>query len=368
MSKKIKVALVGVGNCASALVQGVKYYKAVKGNNHVPGLITTNFGGYLPSDITFVSAFDIDRRKVGKDLSMAIFEKPNCTREFKKDIGNLDCKVYQGYQLDSIASHNFEFPLDDRCDPLDEIYSSYDSAKAYVVSILKETSSQVLVNFLPVGSDKAAFFYADCCLEANVAMVNAMPVFISQIWGNKFEEAGIPILGDDVKSQIGATIMHRVLTKMFEDRGQKVKKTYQLNVGGNQDFLNMIDRKRLKSKNISNTNAVKSQMDYQIEDQNLYVGSSDFIPWLKDNKVCFLRIEANQYGDIPMNLELRLSVENSPNSAGIITDAIRGAKTALDRKLAGPIMEVSAYLFKSPMIQYDDSTAFKILKEFSQPV
>jgi len=366
MSGKIRVAIVGVGNCASSLVQGVTYYKDIKEEGRVPGIITSNFAGYYPSDIKFVAAFDIDRRKVGKDLSKAIYEKPNCTTIFEPGVPNLDCKVLQGYSLDSIADQTYDFPIENRFDPLEEIYDSYEEAKKAVIAVLKASRTEILVNYLPVGSERAARFYAGCCLEARIAMVNAMPVFISRFWGNRFKEAGVPIVGDDIKSQVGATIVHRVLTKMFEDRGQRVQKSYQLNVGGNQDFLNMIDRTRLSSKRISKTNAVTSQMEHKIEDENIYVGPSDYVPWLKDNKVCFIRMEANQYGDVPMNLEIRLSVEDSPNSAGVITDAIRGAKVALDRKLSGPIIEVSSYLFKSPVIQFDDTTARDMLRKFAR--
>ena len=251
MSKEIRVALVGIGNCASSLVQGTYYYKNVREEGRIPGLITTNFAGYFPGDIKFIAAFDIDRRKVGKDLSQAIFQKPNCTKVFAPDVPSQKCIVSHGYTLDSVASQTFDFPPDVRFDPLEDVYESYDHAKSAIVKILTHSKTHVLVNYLPVGSEEAARFYAECCIEAKVAMVNAMPVFISQFWGKRFEKAGIPIVGDDIKSQVGATIVHRVLTKMFEDRGQSVLRSYQLNVGGNQDFLNMLDKKRLKSKKIS---------------------------------------------------------------------------------------------------------------------
>ena len=366
-SKEIRVALVGIGNCASSLVQGTHYYKDIRDEGKIiPGLITTNFAGYFPGDIKFVAAFDLDSRKVGKDLSLGIYQKPNCTKVFVHNVPLQNCIINHGYKLDSVASQTFDFPIEVRFDPLEDVYKSYDHAKSEIVKILIQSKSQVLVNYLPVGSDEAARFYAECCLEAKVAMVNAMPVFISQFWGERFEKAGLPILGDDIKSQVGATIVHRVLTKMFEDRGQRVLRSYQLNVGGNQDFLNMLDRKRLKSKKISKTNSVTSQMSEKISEDDIYVGPSDYVPWLKDNKVCFIRMEANQYGDIPMNLELRLSVEDSPNSAGVITDAIRAAKVALDRGLKGPIIEASAYLFKSPVRQFDDSTAREKLRNFAK--
>ena len=361
---KIRTGVVGVGNCASSLVQGTIYY--ADPSKEVPGLITKNLSGYFPGDIQFVAAFDIDKRKVGKDISQAIFEKPNCTTIFEKNIPNLNCPVQMGYILDGVAEHLTKYPEETRISPTDDIYLSYSEAKDEIVRILTETKTEVLVNYLPVGSEKAARFYAECCIEAHVAFVNAMPVFISQIYGDRFKEAGVPIIGDDIKSQVGATIVHRVLARLFEDRGQKIKKTYQINVGGNMDFLNMVDRSRLESKKISKTKAVTSQVETGISDDNVYVGPSDYVPWLDDNKVCFIRIEGEQYGGVPMNIELRLSVEDSPNSAGVITDAIRAAKVALDRKLSGPIIEASAYLFKSPVRQFDDSTARDMLKEFAQ--
>ncbi len=361
---KIRVGLVGVGNCASSLVQGTFYY--ADPSVEIPGLITKNLGGYYASDIQFVSAFDIDFRKVDKDLSKAIFEKPNCTKVFNPNIPNLSCTVKMGYRLDGVADHLTKYPEEHRISPKKDIYFSYSEAKSEIVKILKETNTEILVNYLPVGSEKAARFYAECCLGANIALINAMPVFISQIYGDRFKEAGLPILGDDIKSQVGATIIHRVLAKLFEDRGEKIRNTYQLNVGGNMDFLNMMDSSRLESKKTSKTKAVTSQIETGIRDKNVYVGPSDYVPWLDDNKICFIRIEAEQYGGVPMNLELRLSVEDSPNSAGVITDAIRAAKVALERNLSGPIIEASAYLFKSPIRQFDDSTARDMLKDFAK--
>jgi len=361
---KIRVGLIGIGNCASSLVQGATFYG--DSSKEIPGLITQKFAGYTPGDIQFVAAFDVDRRKVGKDLSKAIFEKPNCTYVFQKDIPNLNCEVKMGYVLDSIAPHTPNYPIDRRFDALDDVYASRDEAKTAIVKTLRDAGVEVLVNYLPVGSEEAAFFYAECALEARCAFVNAIPVFVSKKWGDKFRDAGLPILGDDIKSQVGATIVHRVLTKLFEDRGQKINRMYQLNVGGNQDFLNMLDRTRLESKKISKTNSVTSQMKIKPDPENVYVGPSDYVPWLNDNKLCFIRIEGEQYGGVPMNLELRLSVEDSPNSAGVITDAIRAAKVALDRKLSGPILEASCYLFKSPVKQVDDYTAKKMLVEMAE--
>jgi len=254
-----------------------------------------------------------------------------------------------------------------RFKPRKNVYSSEDEARKAIVDILRKTEADVLVNYLPVGSEKNTLFYADCALEAKVAFVNAIPVFVSKLYGDKFKEAGLPVIGDDIKSQVGATIVHRVLTKLFEDRGEPVKRTYQINVGGNTDFLNMLSKERLESKRISKTQAVTSQMsDHQIPGDDVYIGPSDYIPWLNDRKICFLRIEAEQFGGVPMDLELRLSVEDSPNSAGVIMDAVRAAKVALDRKLSGPIIEASAYLAKSPVKQFDDAQAKKMLLEFAE--
>ncbi len=361
---EIRVGIIGVGNCCSSLVQGIVYYKDK--DTDIPGLITKNIGGYFPNDIKFVSAFDIDKRKVGKDISEAIFEKPNCTTIFQPKVDKMGCKVSMGYLLDGVAKHVTNYPIDWRFDPMDDIYKTDEEAKKGIVKILKDTKTEVVVNYLPVGSENATRFYAECCLEARCAFVNAMPVFVSKFWGDRFKEAGLPILGDDIKSQVGATIVHRVLTRLFQDRGQQIMKTYQINIGGNMDFLNMLDRSRLESKKISKTRSVTSQMDEEILDENIYVGPSDYIPWLKDNKVCYIRMEGQQYGGVPMNLELRLSVEDSPNSAGVITDAIRAAKVALDRKLSGPIIEASAYLFKSPVQQFPDDQAREMLQKFAK--
>ena len=269
-----------------------------------------------------------------------------------------------GYIVDSIAAHNDQYQDSARYKPKDNPYSSEVNAKEFIVEKLRETGTEVLVNYLPVGSEKNTLFYADCAIEAGCAFVNAVPVFVSKIYGEKFRSCGLPIVGDDIKSQVGATIIHRVLAKLFEDRGHPIKHTYQLNVGGNTDFMTMLDRNRLKDKKMSKTQSVTSQIG-EIDADNVHIGPSDYIPWLKDNKVCFLRIEAEQFGGVPMEMELRLSVEDSPNSAGVMMDAIRAAKVALDRRMAGPIIEASAYLFKSPIEQFDDSTAREMLKRFS---
>lgn len=355
-----------MGNCASSLVQGRYYYKDPDAD--IPGLITKNFSGYHVCDIEFVAAFDVDERKVGLDLSEAIFQAPNCTTVFQSDIPHTDCTVAMGYILDSIAEHNDLFPESVRFKPKSNIYPNPAKAKDAVVGVLRERQVDVLINYLPVGSEKNTLFYADCALEAGCAMVNAVPVFISQTYGDRFKAVGLPILGDDIKSQIGATIIHRVLTKLFEDRGEPIKRTYQLNTGGNTDFLNMLDRTRLESKKQSKTQSVTSQITkYFLEPENIHVGPSDYVPWLKDNKVCYIRIEAEQFGGVPMSLEVRLSVEDSPNSAGVVIDAVRAAKVSLDRHLSGPIVEACAYLFKSPVKQFDDQKAFQMLKQFATP-
>lgn len=364
--QKINVGIIGVGNCASSLVQGRFYYDYVETSDFVPGLITTNFGGYLPKDISFVAAFDVDRRKVGLDLSEAIFQPPNCTKVFKKDIPNLSCAVSEGFILDSIASHMQSYSEDQHVLPIENIYSDEKSALKGIVHILKEKHVEVLVNFLPVGSEKNAYFYATCALEAGCAFVNAMPVFVSTTWGNRFLERHLPILGDDIKSQVGATIIHRMLTKLLQDRGHVIQNTYQLNFGGNTDFLNMLDKSRLTSKKISKTQSVLSQMKNELGSDNIHIGPSDYVPFLKDNKVCFIKLNATQFGDIPMEIDLKLSVEDSPNSAGVITDAIRAAKLALDNQLSGPIVAPSSYLFKSPVRQYDDATARQLMLEYIQ--
>lgn len=366
MMKEIRIGIIGVGNCASSLVQGRFYYRDP--NVFIPGLITNNFGGYGVQDIQFVAAFDVDERKVGKDLSQAIFSEPNCTTVFQKEIPFLNCEVEMGFIIDSIPPHNDQFPESVRFKPKENIYTSPEQAKRALVRSLRKKRVDVLINYLPVGSEENTFFYAECCLEAGCAFVNAIPVFVSKIYGERFKMAGLPVLGDDIKSQVGATIIHRVLTKLFEDRGQSIKRSYQLNVGGNTDFLNMLDRIRLKSKKISKTQSVLSQMNGNgFDPQNIYIGPSDYVPWLKDNKICFLRIEAEQFGGVPMNVEVRLSVEDSPNSAGVMMDAVRAAKVALDRGLAGPIIEASAYLFKSPVQQFEDTVARDMLKRFAEP-
>jgi myo-inositol-1-phosphate synthase len=355
MAGKIKVALVGIGNCASSLVQGVEYYKDVGATDEmIPGLMHNVVGGYKLSDIEFVAAFDVDKRKVGNDLSEAIFSLPNCTTKFS-NVPKWNVTVKKGPVLDGVGETVKDaFLIDPKQKPVD------------VKKELEESGAEVCVCYLPVGSEQGLRWYAEQCMEAGVAFINAIPVFIQEEKEliKKFEDKKIPIIGSDIKSQVGATIVHRVLTKLFVDRGEPLDHTYQLNVGGNTDFQNMLMRSRLKSKKISKTNAVQSQLPQRLPDDDIYVGPSDHVPWLKDNKVCFIRMEGRQFGDVPMTLELRLSVEDSPNSAGVIVDAIRCAKLALDRGIGGMLLSPSAYFMKSPPIQYPDSLAKQMVEEF----
>lgn len=356
---KIKLAIVGLGNCASALIQGIEYYKNKNFSVTVPGLMHFNLGGYFPGDIEVVAAFDIDKRKVNRPLKEAVFAKPNCTKVFYPDLPDYPVKVSMGPILDGFADHMKDYPEDRRFVPSDE-------KPVDVVKTLKESGAEILVSYLPVGSEEATKFYAQACLEAKVAFINCIPIFIASndSWIKKFEEAKIPIIGDDIKSQIGATIVHRVLTKLCMDRGVKITNTYQLNVGGNTDFLNMLNRSRLASKKISKTEAVTSQISHDITAEHVHIGPSDYIPWLNDNKVCFLRIEGEIFGNIPINLELRLSVEDSPNSAGVVIDAIRCCKLALDRGIGGLLISPSAYFMKHPRVQYPDEVAREMVEEF----
>lgn len=360
---KIKIAIVGVGNCASSLIQGIYYYRD-KNPEDAIGLMHWEIGGYKPSDIEVVAAFDVDKRKVGKDVSKAIFEKPNCTTVFYKDVPEMGVKVSMGKVLDGVAPHMKEYPEDRTFVVLDE----KEKEKDEIVKILKESGAEIALNYIPVGSEEATRFYAECCLEAGVAFINCIPVFIASNpeFAKKFEEKAIPVVGDDIKAQIGATITHRTLAKLFSDRGVKLDRTYQMNTGGNTDFLNMLARNRLKSKKISKTEAVQSVLKEKLEDENIHIGPSDYIPWLNDNKLCFLRMEGRIFGDVPMNLELRLSVEDSPNSAGCAIDAIRCAKLALERKIGGPLISISAYTMKHPPKQFPDYRARDMVEEFIQ--
>jgi len=359
--KKVKIAIVGIGNCASSLIQGIYYYKDKK-PEHAIGLMHWDIGGYKPFDIEVVAAFDIDKRKVGKDVSKAIFEKPNCTKVFCKDIPKMNVKVQMGKVLDGFAQHMKEYPEDQTFINSDE----KESEKENIVKILKQSKAEISLNYLPVGSEEAAKFYAECCLEAGVAFINCMPVFIAsdKAYVEKFEKKNLPLVGDDIKAQLGATITHRVLTRLFRDRGVKLDRTYQLNIGGNTDFLNMLARERLKSKKISKTDAVQSVLNEPLEPENIHIGPSDYVPWQKDNKICFLRMEGRMFGDVPMNLELRLSVEDSPNSAGCTIDAIRCCKLALDRKIGGILTSISAYTMKHPPEQFAEEKAKLMVEDF----
>jgi len=355
---RIKIAVLGVGNCASSLVQGIEFYKNSP-EEKVIGLMHYDVSGYKVEDVEVVAAFDIDKRKVGKPLNEAIFARPNCAKIFCFHIPDNGVIVKMGNVLDGVASHMKNYSEE-------RAFVIADEAPSDVVSELKESGAEILVNFLPVGSEQATRFYAQACLDAGVALVNCIPVFIAsdQNWKIKFIEKGLPLVGDDIKSQVGATITHRVLTRMFNDRGVKLERTYQLNTGGNTDFLNMLERCRLNSKKNSKTEAVQSQLGKPLESKNIHIGPSDYVPWQKDNKVCFIRMEGRGFGDIAMNLELRLSVEDSPNSAGVVIDAIRCCKLALDRGISGPLVSVSAYTMKHPPVQYPDYKAKEMMEEF----
>ena len=352
----IKVAIVGVGNCASSLVQGLTYYKNVKDKDKVVGLMHAVLGGYRISDIEVVAAFDVNQTKVGKDLAEAIYAHPNNTYVFAR-VRKTGVKVQNTPVMDGIGVY------------LKDVIKVSKNKIPDPVKALKESGAEILINYLPVGSQQAVKYWANVCLKAKVAMINCMPVFIAsdKKWGDKFRRAGVPIVGDDVKSQVGATILHRTLVNLFMDRGMPIDRTYQLNVGGNTDFQNMLERTRLTSKKISKTRSVTSQLklrELDIAPENIHIGPSDYVPWLKDNKVAFVRVESRNFGNIPTHVEIRLSVEDSPNSAGVVVDAIRCCKLALNNKLGGPINEASAYFMKSPPIQFTDSVARQNLETF----
>jgi myo-inositol-1-phosphate synthase len=361
MTTEIRTAVIGVGNCVSSLVQGIAHYQNGGANEQI-GLSNWDMGGYRPKDIKLVAAWDIDRRKVGQDVASAIFEKPNCTAIFCDHVPPSGVTVQMGRMLDGYSEHMGDAPDDRTFLPADAQQPDKDD----VVRVLRDTRTDVLLNYLPVGSQEATEFYAECALEAGVAFVNNMPVFIASNpeWAKRFEDANVPIIGDDIKAQLGATIVHRVLTDLFHKRGVKLDRTYQLNTGGNTDFLNMSNRNRLKSKKISKTEAVQSVAEHRLDDENIHVGPSDYVAWQNDNKVCFLRMEGQLFGGVPMNLELRLSVEDSPNSAGVAIDMIRCAKIAKDRGLGGPIHPASAYFCKHPPIQTTDDQAHEALERF----
>lgn len=351
--KKVRVAIVGVGNCASSLVQGVEFYKNTPEDATVPGLMHVNLGGYHIRDIEFTLGIDINATKVGKDLSEAIFAEPNNTYKFC-DVPHLNVPVVRGMTHDGLGKY------------LSGVIQKAPGPTADIVRLLKETQTDVVVNFLPVGSEMATKWYVEQALEAGCAFVNGIPVFIasSEYWAKRFQDAGLPVLGDDIKSQVGATILHRVLTTLFVDRGVRIDRTYQLNFGGNTDFLNMLERERLESKKISKTGAVTSLIPYPLDPDNVHVGPSDYVPWLTDRKWCYLRMEGTTFGEVPLNVEVKLEVWDSPNSAGVMIDAIRCAKIALDRKLSGSIIGPSSYFFKTPPKQFRDSICREKVEAF----
>ncbi len=349
----INVAIIGAGNCASSLIQGVYYYKKAKETEFVPGLMHVNLGGYHISDINFVAAFDIDKNKVGKDLGKAIFTRPNNTFKFC-EVPATGVKVQRGMTHDGLGKY------------LSQIIQKAPGPTVDIVKILRETQTDMVINYLPVGSEEASKWYIEQVLTAGCGLINCIPVFIARekYWQERFIEKGLPVIGDDIKSQVGATIVHRVLTRLFRDRGVKLERTYQLNFGGNTDFLNMLERERLESKKISKTTSVTSQLDYQLAPGDIHVGPSDYVPWLDDRKFCHIRMEGRTFGDVPLNLELKLEVWDSPNSAGVVIDAIRCCKLALDRGLKGALIAPSSYFMKSPPIQYTDDEARRMVEEF----
>ncbi len=356
--EKIRVAIAGVGNCASSLVQGVTYYRDARDGDDVPGLMHVMLGGYHVSDLEFVAAFDVDATKVGNDLGKAIDGGQNNTIKFAT-VPSLGVTVQRGPTMDGLNTYYRAAIEESPAEPVD------------VVRALRDARAEVLVAYLPVGSEAAQRFYAQAALDAGVAFVNAIPVFIASdpVWAAKFRDAGIPIIGDDIKSQVGATIVHRVLTRLFEDRGLTLDRTYQLNVGGNMDFKNMLDRERLESKKVSKTQSVTSQLESShLEADDIHIGPSDHVPWLLDRKWAYIRMEGRNFGDVPLNLELKLEVWDSPNSAGVIIDAVRCAKLALDRGIGGPVVGPSAYFMKSPPVQFHDDVAFEMVEAFAKGV
>jgi myo-inositol-1-phosphate synthase len=357
----IKIAIVGVGNCASSLVQGIQYYTD-KGPDDAIGLMNWDLGGYVPSDLEVVAAFDVDVRKVGKDISEAIFEAPNCTAAFCPNVPKAGVHVSMGCVLDGVASHMGDYSAERSFTPSD----GEEPTQHEIVEQLRDSGAEVLINYLPVGSEEAARFYAECALEAGVSLVNCIPVFIvsDPEFAGRFEAKGLPIVGDDIKAQLGATITHRTLTDLFAKRGVRLERTYQLNTGGNTDFLNMLNHSRLASKKKSKTEAVQSVTASRMESDNIHIGPSDYVPWQNDNKVCFIRMEGKLFGDVPMNIEMRLSVEDSPNSAGVSIDAIRCAKVALDRGIGGILHSPSSYFMKHPPCQVTDDEAHRRMQEF----
>ena len=350
---QIRVAIVGVGNCANSLVQGITYYKDATNDSEIPGLMHPVLGGYHIKNINFVLALDVDAKKVGLDLAEAIWASENNTIKFAT-VAKTGVTVKRGTTLDGLGRY------------YKETIKESDAAPVDVVAELKASKVDVLICYLPVGSEEAAKFYAQCAIDAGCAFVNALPVFIASdpVWADKFTKAGLPIVGDDIKSQVGATITHRIMAKLFQDRGVHLDRTYQLNVGGNMDFKNMLERDRLESKKISKTQSVTSQLDYDLGEKNVHIGPSDYIPWLDDRKWAYVRLEGRAFGDVPLNLEYKLEVWDSPNSAGVIIDALRCAKIALDRKIGGPLLSPSSYFMKSPPVQYTDEQAYQKVEQF----
>jgi myo-inositol-1-phosphate synthase len=349
----VRIAIVGVGNCASSLVQGLTYYRDADPSEDVPGLMHVELGGYHVRDVEVVAAFDVDAKKVGKDVAEAIFTEPNNTIRFS-DVAPLGVPVSRGHTLDGLGIYYRETVVES------------DEPEADIVQVLRDTRADVLVSYLPVGSEQADRFYAECAIEAGVGFVNALPVFLASdpIWAKKFADAGVPIVGDDIKSQVGATITHRVLAKLFEDRGVALDRTYQLNFGGNMDFKNMLERERLISKKISKTQSVQSQLEVPLDKENIHIGPSDHVPWLEDRKWAMIRLEGRNFGDVPLTIEMKLEVWDSPNSAGVIIDAVRCAKIAKDRGIGGPIIGPSAYFMKSPPVQFSDEMAREMVEQF----
>ncbi len=352
-SRKVRVAIIGVGNCASSFVQGIHYYQDAPIDTKIPGLMHTVLGGYHVGDIEIVAAFDIDKNKVGKDVAEAIYVEPNNTYKFA-DVPKLGVPVHRGMTHDGLGKY------------LSQVIEKAPGPTDDVVGILKATKADVVINYLPVGSEEATKWYVEQILDAGCAMVNCIPVFIARekYWQKRFEERGLPIIGDDIKSQVGATITHRVLARLFEDRGVRLDRTYQLNFGGNTDFLNMLERERLESKKISKTNAVTSMLGHQLNANDVHVGPSDYVPWLTDRKWAYIRLEGTTFGDVPLNVELKLEVWDSPNSAGVVIDAVRCAKLALDRKIKGALVAPSSYFMKSPPQQFPDDQAREMVQEF----
>jgi myo-inositol-1-phosphate synthase len=355
---KIRLAIAGVGNCASSLLQGIEYYRTAQ-STRTAGLVHPEVGGYRIGDIQPVAAFDVDRRKIARPLEEAVFALPNCTAVFQRELPAYGVTVQMGPVLDGVAPHMNEYPEH-------QAFRVADAPPCDVAKVLRESGAQILICYLPVGSEDAVRHYARACLDARVAMVNCMPVFLASHpeWAEEFRSRNLPVVGDDIKSQLGATVIHRMLARLMGDRGVKLERTYQLNTGGNTDFLNMLAQSRLRSKRISKTESVQSQLDQPLDGDNIHIGPSDHVPWQKDNKVCFLRMEWRGFGDVPMNLELRLSVEDSPNSVGMGIDAIRCAKLALDRGIGGPLVEISAVTMKHPPKQFRDSSARENLERW----